>query len=510
MNSLLKACLKMSNIRRKSIKATSWIYVGFLIGAINTYFLTHKSWFTTDENGLTRTLIETSQLIFAFSCLGTTSYLFKFFPYYKDNLEDKENDILSIALFVSIIGFILSCSGIFILQPLIEKKFSANSILFVQYVYWILPFAFFILLYNILESYAYGFEKGVLTSLLKETILRLYTFCIIILKVLDLINFKTFIILFCFQYALIVIILSLHLYKNNQLWLTFKISRVTKKFRKKIFSILSLTFIVIVVSVLRQSIDGLVLAAKQNLGKVGIFGLAAYMVSVLQAPMRSIIAITIPILSRSWKEKNLVEIDRIYKRTSINLLCFSLFAFFCIWLNFSYAVNYFGINPDYLEGKSVFFLLGIVTIIEMGTGVNGQIIGTSTFWRFELWTSLLLTALIIPLSYTLTVKFGIMGPAIANLISFSIYNFVRYWFLYKKFNLQPFTQKTIEIIIISISAYYVAYISLHDIVGLFAIIARSVIFITIFLIGVYIRKITPDFIPIINSVKNRLVIKHKT
>lgn len=498
----------MSNIRRKSIKATSWIYVGFLIGAINTYFLTHKSWFTTDENGLTRTLIETSQLIFAFSCLGTTSYLFKFFPYYKDNLEDKENDIISIALFVSIIGFILSCSGIFILQPLIEKKFSANSILFVQYVYWILPFAFFILLYHILESYAYGFEKGVLTNLLKETILRLYTFCIIILKILDLIEFKSFIILFCFQYAIIVFILALHLYRNNQLWLTFKVSRVTKKFRKKIFSIMSLTFIVIVVSVLRQSIDGLVLAAKQNLGKVGIFGLAAYMVSVLQAPMRSIVAITIPILSRSWKEKNINEIDRIYKRTSINLLCFSLFAFFCIWLNFSYAINYFGINTDYLEGKSVFFLLGIVTIIEMGTGVNGQIIGTSTFWRFELWTSLLLTALIIPLSYFLTVKFGIIGPAIANLVSFSVYNFIRFWFLYKKFNLQPFTKKTFEIIVISTSAYYVAFFMFFDLNGLFAMIARSLVFIAIFLIGMYTRKITPDFLPIVQSLKNRIIRKN--
>ena len=30
------------------------------------------------------------------------------------------------------------------------------------------------------------------------------------------------------------------------------------------------------------------------------------------------------------------------------------------------------------------FLLGITMIIDMGTGVNAQIIATSTYWKFEL------------------------------------------------------------------------------------------------------------------------------
>ena len=497
----------MSEIRKRSLKATGWIYFGFLIGALNTYFLTHKSWFTTDQNGLTRAMIETSQLIFAFSTLGTTTYLYKFFPYYQDNLKSKKNDLLGVALIVSIAGFIFTCSGLFLLEPVIIKKFSTNSLLYVQYFYWILPMGFFVLLYNILEAYSYGFNKGVLTNFLKETILRLFTLCIILLKIFEYINFSTFVILFSFQYAIITFILLFHLYQKNQLWLSFKISRVTKKFRKKIFAIMSLTFTVIVVSVLRQSIDGLVLAAKQNLGKVGIFGLAAYMVSILQAPFRSILSITIPILSRSWKNKDINEIERIYKRTSINLLSFSLFLFFLIWLNFSEGIHFFGINPDYLEGKDVFLILGIVTIIEMGTGVNGQIIGTSTFWRFELWTSLLLTALIIPLSYYLTVKYGIIGPAIANLISFSIYNFIRYWFLYQKFNLQPFSVKTIEVILISFAAYFIAYFSFVHIHGLIGLTARSVVFIILFGTGFYLRNITPDLQPIMANILKRIRIK---
>jgi len=495
----------MSKIRKRSISATIWIYIGFIIGAINTYFLTHKSWFEVDQNGLTRVMIEISQLIFAFSTLGVTTYIIKFFPYYKSNINSKSNDLLGIAIIIALFGFIVTCTSLFLIEPLIVRKFSKNSLLLVQYFYWTIPMAFFILLYNILEAYSYGFDKGLLTSFLKETILRLFTLIIILLKVLNIIDFNVFIILFSFQYASIVIILAVHLKTQNQLWISFKPSRVTKKFRKKIISIISLTFIVIVVSVLRSSIDGLVLAAKQNLGKVGIFGLAAYMVSVIQAPFRSIVAITIPILSRAWRNKDYEEIIKIYQRSSINLLSVSLLIFFCIWLNFSQGIHYFGINSEYLEGKWVFFLLGIVAIIEVGTGVNGQIIGTSTFWRFELWTSLLLTALIIPLSYFLTVKYGILGPALANLISFSIYNYIRYYFLWKKFKMQPFTIKTFEIIAISSVAFFSSYILFNNIDGILGIIGRTILFLSIFLSLSLYREVSEDFNSLFLTIKNKFL-----
>lgn len=494
----------MSQIRKRSLKATSWIYVGFLIGAINTYFFTHKDWFSTEEYGLTRGLLDISLLVCAFSTFGVTTYLIKFFPYYKDNVGNRNNDLLGTALKISLLGFAITSLSLWLLKPIIIQKLGTNSYLLVQYFYFVIPLGFFILLYNILEAYSYGFDKGVFTSFLRELMVRLFTLVIIVLKIFDLISFDTFILLFSLQFAVIVIILTIHLYKENKLWINFKRSRVTNKYQKKIFALLSLTFLVIIVTVLRQVIDSLVLAAKQDLSKVGIFGFAAYLVSVLQAPFRSIVAVTIPILSRSWKEKNYKEINRIYGRSSINLLSFTLFVFFCIWLNFESAINVFGINPEYLEGRWVFFLLGIVAIIEMGTGVNGQIIGTSTHWRFELWTSLLLTALILPLSYFLTTTYGIMGPAFANLISFSVYNFVRYWFLYRKFNMQPFSLKTLEVIAIATVGYLVCKFSFENIDGIIGMFLRTLCFSIIFIAAVYYRKITPDLQPIINAVSKKI------
>jgi O-antigen/teichoic acid export membrane protein len=490
----------MSQIRRRSIKGTVWIYIGFFIGALNTYFFTHKDWFSTDQYGLTRSLLEIGMLAFAFSTLGTTFFLYKFFPYYEDNLDKKNNDLLGLALKISLIGFLITAAGMYFLEPLVVRKFSENSKMLVEYFYMAVPMAFFIMLYNLLEAYSYGFSKGVTTNLLKETVLRLCTLCITVLKILGIIDFHTFLLLFSLEYAVIVFILAWILKKEGNLWLTFRTSRVTKKYRKKIITLLSLTFIVLIVTVIRTSIDGIVLAAKQNLGKVAIFGLASYLATVMQAPFKSIISVTIPILSREWKQKNVKEIAKIYKRSSINLLTFALFMFFMIWLNYAPAVKYFNLNPEYLLGENVFILLGIVTIIEMGTGVNGQIIGTSVFWRFELWTNLLLTALIIPLSYLLTVRYGLMGPALANLVSFTVYNSIRYRFLLKKFNMQPFSKKTAEIFLISTVSYLVTFLLFRNGEGLSSIIFRILLFSVAFIIPVYMRNISPDLKPVMNTI----------
>jgi O-antigen/teichoic acid export membrane protein len=184
-------------------------------------------------------------------------------------------------------------------------------------------------------------------------------------------------------------------------------------------------------------------------------------------------------------------------------LAYAVFIFTIVLLNFEYAINFFNLNPLYLSGKNVFIILGLVNIIELGTGVNGQIIGTSSFFRFELWTSILLTALIIPLSYFLTDKYGIMGPAVANLISFTIYNAIRYIFLWKKFSMQPFSRKTLELLIIAALSYAIVHFMFLGKEGLLFLIVRSILFCTLYATGVYIRNISPDVKQVIETIKKR-------
>ena len=87
-----------------------------------------------------------------------------------------------------------------------------------------------------------------------------------------------------------------------------------------------------------------------------------------------------------------------------------------IWLNFTDGVLQFKLQPAYLQAQYVFLFLGLMRIVDMGTGVNAQIIGTSTLWRFDFFTGILLLSISLPLNYVLTKKMGVIGPAIATFI----------------------------------------------------------------------------------------------
>jgi len=135
--------------------------------------------------------------------------------------------------------------------------------------------------------------------------------------------------------------------------------------------------------------------------------------------------------------------------------------------------------------------------------VNGQIIGTSTQWRFEFLTGIILLTIIFPLNYFLIKEFGIIGSAYSNLISFTVYNAIRLWFLWYKFKLQPFTMKTLYSLVFAIGTYFLSYYLFKDVTGWTGIILRSSLFASVFIAGVFVLKLTPDAMQLVDIAKKK-------
>jgi O-antigen/teichoic acid export membrane protein len=243
------------------------------------------------------------------------------------------------------------------------------------------------------------------------------------------------------------------------------------------------------------------------LAMAAIYTLAQNMAGLIQAPQRAIISSSIAPLSKAWKDKDMTLISRVYNRSSINLLLFSAAIFALIWLNFKDGVFTFQLNRDYLAAGTVFFYIGLMRIVDMGTGVSGQIIATSTKWRFDFITGIVLLLLTLPLNYLLTKELGVEGPAVANLISFSIYNGIRYWYLYKNFQLQPFNLKTIYVLVLAGVCFGVCYLLFNNQQGFVWMVIRSTFFTALFITGVLALKISPDILPVFETIKKRLGIK---
>src|SRR5258708_16285885 len=95
----------MSTIRRQSIISSVIVYGGFALGFLNTILFT--KWFTPDQYGLIGMFMAMANVMYSFANLGMQNYIYKFYPYYNDNLSVKENDMMSWALLTSFLGFIL-------------------------------------------------------------------------------------------------------------------------------------------------------------------------------------------------------------------------------------------------------------------------------------------------------------------------------------------------------------------------------------------------------------------
>ncbi len=485
----------MGSIRKQTIISSILVYIGFFIGFINNYFYTTTSayaTFTPDQYALTRIFFDFAQIMFAFGALGVIPVIYKFYPYYKDNLEEEKIDLVSWALVISLLGFLLVLACGFYFEPLMVRKFNARSRLVVDYYYWIFPFAFGMLMFSVIESFCWALHKSVISNFLKETGLRILTSILILLFFFKVISFRHFIYLFSFQYLVVFLVLLGYLYKTGHLHFTLAISRVTRKFWKKILSMQALIFGGTCIAAVASTIDSLIIASVKGLTSAGIFIFAQYAANLIQVPQRSIQAVSAGVLATAWKNKDYKEISRIYGRSCINLLLMSLFIFGNIWLNVKDGMDVMDIQEDYKAGLGVLFVLGMVRIIDAGTGLNAMVINTSTFWRFDFYSGVTLLALRLPLTYYLIKNYGIIGSAYAELVAYGVYNFIRFEFLRRKFNMQPFNLKTVYSLLLAVSAYAFCYYMLKDVHGWLGIFLKSGAFSVIMAVGVFYWKLTPD------------------
>lgn len=502
----------MGSIRKKTIISSVLVYIGFLIGALNVYFYTadhpfffhNGNIFTTEQYALTRVFFDSSAMMFTFASLGVVPVIYKFYPYYKDNLPHNKIDLLTWAMVISLVGFLILCICGFYLSPLFIRKFSANSKLVVDYYFWLFPLTMGLLFYSVLESFTWALEESVVSNFLKETGLRIITTVFILLYIFKIISYHSFVILFSSLYFLIFLILFVYLYRAGHIHFTFTISRVTRKYFKKMTSMQLLVFGGTVFSAIAASIDSLIIASLIGLSSAGIFGFALYAANLIQVPQRSITSISAGVLSRAWKDKNYKEINRIYSRSCINLLLMALFIFGNLWLNLLPAINVFHIQNDYKAGLGVVFVLSMLRIIDAGTGLNAMVINTSTFWRFDFYSGLILFAFRLPLTYILIKKFGIIGSAFAELFAYTVYNIIRCEFLRRKFNMQPFTLKTLYSLLLALTAYGICFFAFKNINGFFGLVIRGSVFSAIMIAGVFYYNLTPDAGQLLETVKKRI------
>jgi O-antigen/teichoic acid export membrane protein len=435
----------MGIIQKQGVKSSFYIMLGFVIGAINLLVL-FPLFFTKNDQGLVRAIIDIGATLSVFCTLGTLPVVYKFYPFYNQYLGPQKNELPFITLLLNLMGF-----GLLLIIGWYEKDFIilklGKSPSLAQYFNYVYPYTFFLLLFYWLEAFAWGLRKGVYTNFLRETAIRILTTILIVAFGFHWITLPQFIVLFSFIYAVPVVLLFINLIQSKQWSIrAFTISSVTRRLKGKMISFALFVFAGQFFNLLARTNDTIMIVTLRSLSDASIFAIATYVSAILEIPQRSLNSISIPVLAQSWKDKDFANIKHIYHKSVSNLLVIGLMLFGLIWLNIENLVAFLNWVSHKQSGgydaiSKLIFILGIAKLIDLATGVNGQIIGTSNYWKFDFFTNLFYILLSIPLNYYLILNYSLEGLAYSNLIALTLYNSIRFTFLYKKFNLQPYTFK---------------------------------------------------------------------
>ncbi|PSL44950.1 O-antigen/teichoic acid export membrane protein [Chitinophaga niastensis] len=479
----------MGVVKHQSVRSTILIYLGFAIGGINTLFL-FPHFFSDDQFALTRMFLDIGVILVPFCTLSVGPTMNKFYPYYTARLDDKKNDMLTWVVVATLVGFLLFVLGTFIFKGLIIRKYSKNAPMFLEYFYLLYPFMLCYALFSVIENYSWTKHETVVPNFLKELVVRLGTTLLIVLYLFKLISFDLFLWLFILIWGVVLIVLLGYLKKKQLLHFNFQVSGVTRKLFRPM-STYSLSLLgATTCTLLAQNIAPLIISSTEGLKNAAYLSIATYMATLIQVPQRSISAIALPVLAQAWVDKNMDKIAEIYQKSSLLQLVAALYIFLGIWLNID--CFFMLLPPVYSIGKYVFLYMGISKVIDLGTGVNAQLLSTSRLWRFDLVSSVILMILSIPLNYMLMRTYGLVGSGYAALLSMFVFNTIRFLFIWKRFHLQPFTMNTVKAIGVAIAAYWgggwLPYLGnpIIDIMG------RALLFSGIFIFGILALRVSED------------------
>jgi O-antigen/teichoic acid export membrane protein len=324
----------------------------------------------------------------------------------------------------------------------------------------------------------------------KEVIQRVFILIVIVLYALRLIDFKFTIILYVIAIITPTILLFYSLIKSGHFFIKPDFSFIDPTLRKQFLDVSFFGIISTFSGVLVLNIDVIMVDRIMGLSAAGIYTVTFFFGTLILVPLRTMGKIGSVVISDAWKANDTETIQSIYKKSSLSLSVIGSLLFIGIWGNIDNV--FFIISNDYLSGKYVILFIGLAALLDIALGINPQIIINSKYYRYISYFLFIFAVLLIITNLLLIPVYGIVGAAIASLISKFIYNLIKFFFLYKKFGFQPFDYRYPLLILFSLIAYFASLLLSPYDNYILDIIVRSLFIFVVFSVPVYFFKISED------------------
>lgn len=487
----------MGIVVKQSIKNMIITCLGFGVGAINTLFL-YTNFLEDRYYGMITYLISAANMAWPFIAFGTQNTLVKFFSYY--TTKKTQDQFLGMMLVLPLlISIVLGAIG-YVSYHYIQSFFENKNVIVQPYLWTIFVLAFFIAYFELFFAWAKVKLKSVFGTFLKELFVRVGVMILLILVYYEILSIPQFIYGVVLVYGIRMLVMLSYAFQQHSFSFHFS-------FPKNYPAIFRYTALIVIsgsVATVLIDLDKVMIEQFLPIENVAKYGLCAYIASVIILPSRAMHQITYPLTAKLINEKKYTELGVLYRKSSGTLFVLSGLLFLLILSN---VKQLFEFIPDTYELMPyVIFCIAFGKLYDNFLGNTNSILYTSKYYVIVLWVGVGMAVLALALNILMIPVFGIKGAAIATFLTITVYNTIKLWIVYRKFNMHPFSKEAwmqLGAIVIFMGLFYVWDFSYHPVIN---IVLKSILITMFYGVFVYSFTISPTLIAF---VKSHLKLEHK-
>lgn len=491
----------MGIVARQSFKAAIATYLGIGMGVLNNLII-YPLVLKVEEYGEIQFIIQSAAFFTPFLMFGTGSVLTRFFPNYKEDENAKSLFIGGVASVVAInVVVFLALFAIFkedVYGYYGDKSGVSNTaVLALVLCSAILPFI------TLLKNYSAIHGRIAIPSSLDQ-VFKFFLPLAAIGYFLSWYDLDILLISVAGYYMVLLVIFLIYSNSLSRLRLKFKWHGWRSLEGKRAMLYFSLFSVVSGVGVtLTNQVDILMVTKMQGTYQNGLYTWALFIANAIAIPYVLVGNVSIPIIAQYWKDGNTEGVRSIYTKSSSSLLVLSLGVLCSFWLIIDDLFLIMPRGSEFALAKYVVLLLAVAKILDMSAGLNSQILSMSDRYRSLLYMLGIAVLLNVGLNLVMIPKYGIIGSAIATVVSVLVFNLMKLYYIYRHYGMQPYQWKSLLTIVLAALSYMLVSAIPHTASHLVNLILFSCLGGVIYFSLAYKLKLSSDINQFVNKQLSR-------
>ena len=448
---------------QKIAKGTGIIFVGTIIGMplgfISRIIIVRS--ITQSEYGIYSLALVLTSIFVTISTLGLQDGSTRYIAYFRGKKEEgKVRGVISSSIKFALIASIVSSLILFLSSDAISTNIFHSSELSTPLKIFSVAIPFTILM-GIFTSFFRGFDR-VEPNVYFQNILRSVIYISFLAGVVVLLDLSFLGVLYAYLASIVITCIAFAIYAIKKLPLAFSVKKeadaatainpIGKELLLFSFPLLAVAMLNMIMS----WTDILMLGYFKTPDVVGLYNGALPLAHLIPIALTSAGFIYVPIISGLYSKKLMEEMGRTYQVLTKWIFSVTIPLFFILFLFPEAVLNLlFGMN--YIQAASVLRILSLGFMFHAFLGLNGLSLLVMGETRFLMLTSLSGAISNVVLNAALIPILGIVGAALASLLSYGVVNIFSSTKLYQLSKIHPFTRNYVKPVGISIVLLVLIY-----------------------------------------------------